>query len=77
MPKPRIDGTHRPIKMAESCSPLNHKNSANTRERKAESSNRKSVMVNFLNIGEKFELYKLMRRQQRKKELLSAMRAVF
>ncbi len=45
-----MDGTHKPIKMAASFSPLNQSVSEKTKERIADSSNSLSVVVNFLNI---------------------------
>jgi hypothetical protein len=50
MPKPIIDGTQRPIKIADSLSPLNQSVSEKTRERNAEPISRISATVNFLII---------------------------
>jgi hypothetical protein len=46
-----MDGTHNPIKIDASFSPLNHSVSEKTKERMAESIRSLSVAVNFLNIG--------------------------
>ena len=50
MANPRIEGTHKPIKMPASFSPLNHKYSENIKDKKADVNIRKSDNVNFLNI---------------------------
>jgi len=50
MANPKIDGTHKPIKMPASFSPLNHKYSEKIKDKKAEVNIRKSDNVNFLNI---------------------------
>ena len=50
MANPRMEGTHKPINRAESLSPLNHRTSEKTRERNAESSINRSVIVNLLSI---------------------------
>lgn len=50
MVNPRMDGTHKPMKIADSFSPLNHNNSENTKERNAAVSIKKSESVKFLNI---------------------------
>ena len=50
MANPRMEGTHKQINRAESLSPLNHRTSENTRERNAESSINRSVIVNLLSI---------------------------
>ena len=50
MANPKIEGTHKPIKMPASFSPLNHKNSENSKDKKADTSIRESDNVNFLNI---------------------------
>jgi hypothetical protein len=50
MPKPIIDGTQRPIKMADSRSPLNQRVSEKIRERNAEHISRISAVVNFFNM---------------------------
>lgn len=45
-----MEGTHKPIKMPASFSPLNHKYSENIKDKKADVNIRKSDNVNFLNI---------------------------
>lgn len=45
-----MDGTQRPIKMADSLSPLNQSVSEKIRERNAEPISRISAIVNFLII---------------------------
>lgn len=50
MPKARIEGTHIPINMAAFSSPLKYKISENISERNAETNNKISVIVNFLNM---------------------------
>ena len=50
MANPKIEGTHNPIKIPASLSPLNHKYSENIRDKKADTSIRESDSVNFLNI---------------------------
>ena len=50
MPKARIDGTQRPIKIAAFASPLKYNISEKMSERNAEINNNLSVMVNLVNI---------------------------
>ena len=45
-----MDGTHKPMKMAASASPLKYNTSEKMSERKAEINKSISVIVNFLNI---------------------------
>jgi hypothetical protein len=47
---PKIEGTHKPIKIPASFSPLNHKTSEKIREEKAATNISVSENVNFLNI---------------------------
>jgi hypothetical protein len=47
IPKPMIDGTHNPTKMAASLSPLNQLNSEYTSDKKAANKIRISTMSNF------------------------------
>lgn len=50
MPNASIDGTHSPINIAAVSSPLKYSISEKTSERKAESINKMSVIVNFLSM---------------------------
>lgn len=51
-----MDGTHKPIKMADSFSPLNHNSSEKIKDRNAAVSIKKSDAVKFLNIKNLFSL---------------------
>lgn len=51
MANPKIEGTHKPIKMAASFSPLNHNNSENIKEVNAETSISMSEALNFFIIN--------------------------
>lgn len=53
---PRIEGTHKPIKIADSFSPLNHNSSEKIKERNAAVSINKSEAVKFLNIKSLFSI---------------------
>ena len=52
IPKPRIEGTQMPIKMAASDSPLKYSISEKMSERKAEINNSLSVIEKFFNMIE-------------------------
>ena len=47
---PKIEGTHNPIKIADSFSPLNHNSSENIRDENAAISIRISEVVSFFNM---------------------------
>jgi hypothetical protein len=55
--KPRIEGTHKPMKMAASFSPVNHKYSEKMRDKKAADNMRISEGVNFLSMIEALIFY--------------------
>lgn len=58
MAKPKIEGTQRPTNIAAFSSPLNHNISENTRDKKAETSIKKSLVVSFLSIRSVVEIMK-------------------
>ena len=55
--KQRIEGTHKPMKSADSLSPVNHRYSEKIRDKKADDNMSISEAENFLSIIKALEFY--------------------
>lgn len=57
MAKPRMEGTHKPMNIAASFSPVNHRYSEKMRDKNADNNMIRSDGVNFLSMIEALKFY--------------------